>query len=185
MISLKHGGHTLCFTVAGDGDKILNKESCQKYLSDIEEYSFTSFDQLIECVTSLHLIKINDVQWQLSECSCYMWLKNFKCNHVIAVCSRLNLCSFNSIAMNLPLAPKKSRGRMKKRNPALLRDGEVERYALDNDLTVEAFEEEPPVAVPLAAAAPLTRSKTSKRAAVQDPSDEMPAKRRVGRPKKI
>ena len=54
---------------------------------------------------------------------------------------------------------------MKKRNPALLRDGEVERYALDNDLIVEAFEEEPPVAVPLAAAAaPLTRSKTSKRA---------------------
>ena len=57
---------------------------------------------------------------------------------MIAVCSRLNLCGFNAIVMNLlPLAPKKSRGRMKKRNPALLRDGEVERYALDNDLTVK------------------------------------------------
>ena len=74
VISLKHGGHTLCFTVAGDGDKILNKESCHKYLSDIEECSFTSFDQLIECVTSLHIIKINDIQWQLSESLCYMWL---------------------------------------------------------------------------------------------------------------
>ena len=36
VISLKHGGYTLCFTVAGEGDKILNNESCQKYLSDIE-----------------------------------------------------------------------------------------------------------------------------------------------------
>ena len=53
------------------------------------------------------------------------------------------------------------------------------------DLTVEAFEEEQPVAVAVAAAAPLIHSKTSKRAAVQDQSDEMPAKRRVGRPKKI
>ena len=55
------------------------------FSTDIEEFSFTSFDQLIECVMRLHLIKINVVQWQLSECSCYMWLKNFKCNHVIAV----------------------------------------------------------------------------------------------------
>ena len=42
----------------------------------------------------------------LTGCFWYMGLKNFKFNHVKAVLSIINLCSFNRIAMNLSLVLK-------------------------------------------------------------------------------
>ena len=70
----------------------------------------------------MHIIKINEQAWELSECTCSKWLKNYKCNHTIAIAARLGLLNFDAIAMSMPLDKKRSRGRIPNRTKALQRD---------------------------------------------------------------
>ncbi|RNA24848.1 hypothetical protein BpHYR1_043696 [Brachionus plicatilis] len=65
--------------------------------------------------------QFNRDEWELSTCSCKDWLKNYKCDHVIAVCSRLKLCHIKEIAMNIPLERKRRPGRPKATTNALTR----------------------------------------------------------------
>ena len=118
----------------------ITKNLCRDYLKKNDQLDFSSFDQLEEHQQNLHTIKINQKQWQLSECTCYTWSKNLKCKHVIAIASRLNLCSFDQIAMNLPLEPKKRRGRRPKRGAALIRDDPIEQF--EDNLNIEEYGEE-------------------------------------------
>lgn len=100
---------------------------------------FVNFDALIDTQRKIYRTKINFEQWELSECSSYFWLKKFKCKHVISIASIKNLCSFESIAMNLPLEPKKTRGRRKIRRTALHRDEVEENFVEDDEFQIEEY----------------------------------------------
>ena len=64
-------------------------------------------------------IKINKLTWEKSECSCAVWLKNYKCSHIIAISCRLELCHFITVAMAQPIGMKRRQGRPKNTFPAL------------------------------------------------------------------
>ena len=142
-IKLVHNDLTLAMTYANDHtDKPeLTKEICRHHLAQKEKLSFISFDSFIATVNSFHTVKINYEQWELSECTYSWWAKNFKCWHVIAICSRkgIGLNSFESIAFHLPLARNKKRGRKPNRGTAFTR---TDIAAIFNDIADEVNEEE-------------------------------------------
>ena len=109
----------LYFSASGDKSK-LSKEECREYLKNIDSCSFKTFDEMTEYVNSIRLIEIDVESWQLSKCTCWFWLKNFKCNHVIAISTRLSLCNFSSIIMVMPLEKKRKPGRKPLTKPALM-----------------------------------------------------------------
>ena len=99
----------------------INTDSIRQHLIDLELGASTSFDEWIEKTNSIRVVRINTSTWELSECSCSYWQKNFKCNHVIAIAARLNLCNFATIALLLPLERKRKPGRKKATKPCLQR----------------------------------------------------------------
>ncbi|RMZ99197.1 hypothetical protein BpHYR1_000806 [Brachionus plicatilis] len=78
-------------------------------------------------------------EWELSTCSCKDWLKNYKCDHVIAVCSRLNLFHIKELAMNIPLERKCLPDRPKATTNALTRQPNETQNV--NDLGINVYEE--------------------------------------------
>ena len=40
-------------------------------------------------VRKIRYVSINHENWKISTCSCWWWLKNYKCKHMIAICQRL------------------------------------------------------------------------------------------------
>ena len=108
-LDTKHG--RIYFTPAGNRST-LTKQECKEHLSAIENCAFDDFDTMMERVNSIHMIKINT--FELSECNCFYWLKNFKCNHAIAIASRLGLCDFSAIIMTIPLERKRKIGEIKR-----------------------------------------------------------------------
>ncbi len=77
--------------------KIITKEQCRKYLQDINLNVYTDFDNMMQQVEEFRVIKINEHIWENSECSCKEWHKFLKCNHVIALATRLKLCTFSKM----------------------------------------------------------------------------------------
>jgi len=43
------------------------------------------FDTLIDTTTSIHIILLNEDEWESSSFSCAWWHKNKKCNHTIFI----------------------------------------------------------------------------------------------------
>ena len=65
-------------------------------------------------ILSIHEIKIinlNQECWENITCTCKEHLKFLKCNHVIALATRLNLCTFKTVANSIPFAHKRKRGK--------------------------------------------------------------------------
>ena len=58
--------------------------------------------------------------WESSICSCYYWLKNRKCYHVVAAAYRVKLCNFSDICMDQLIEPNRKRGAPEKNKPALM-----------------------------------------------------------------
>jgi hypothetical protein len=56
----------------------------------------SNFDELIEAVNSVRMVYIAP-KWKLSTCTCRRWLKNYICNHVIAMSHRLGLHKFDDM----------------------------------------------------------------------------------------
>ncbi len=67
----------------------------------------------------LHYISINETDWKLSKCSCWWWCKNFKCKHVIGICSRLKLLKFETVHKSVPIGKTRGPGRPKLTKSAL------------------------------------------------------------------
>ncbi len=117
-------------------------------------------DEMLNKVNSILQITINNLSWENSECTCSIWLKNYKCNHVITIACRLKLCDFTTVAMAQPIGMKRRKGRPKNTTTALIRQPS-ETVDLANQNISEDEEECEPV-----------------------PSQSQPAKRGRGRPKK-
>ncbi len=104
-----------------DSDYLITTAECKTYLLALNELQFTSLSELLDTVHSKYIIRMNLDVWELSECSCSLWLKHYKCSHVIAIAVRLKLASWNPIFLDLPLEKKNKKGAKKKSKSALLR----------------------------------------------------------------
>ena len=62
-------------------------------------------------IHEIKIIKLNQECWENSTCTCKEHLKFLKCNHVISLATRLNLCTFKTVAYSIPLAHKRKRGK--------------------------------------------------------------------------
>ena len=129
---------------------ILTKEECKDYLNSLKVMPWLTLDDMLLNVNSILQIKININCWENSECSCGAWLKNYKCNHVIAISCRLKLCDFTTVAMAQPIGMKRRKGRPKSTMPALIRQP-TETVDIANQLISEEEEEDehtPPLLQP-------------------------------------
>ncbi|RNA05163.1 hypothetical protein BpHYR1_033395 [Brachionus plicatilis] len=97
---------------------IMKKSEAKRYAIQSFE-TITRFDDFIDFISSFHIVNINLEEWELSTCNCSGCLKNYKCDHVIAISSRLKLYNFRNIAMNVPHERKLRAGRPKVTTEAL------------------------------------------------------------------
>ena len=77
------------------------------------------------------MVKLNTSCWELSECNCNFWQKNYKCFHIVMCAYREPSCSFkfDAILLLLPCERTKKKGRKKNLTPALTRQ------SIDNEAT--------------------------------------------------
>lgn len=66
------------------------EDSVVKLYTNQNFANFECFNEFIAHVHSIHVVEINRDVWELSTCNCSDWLKNYKCDHVIAASSRLS-----------------------------------------------------------------------------------------------
>ncbi|CAF0745939.1 unnamed protein product [Brachionus calyciflorus] len=92
----------------------LSREDCKQFLQRLEKKQWTNFDEMINDINSIRLIKLNNENWKNSTCTCVFWLKHYKCSHTIAVAYRLKMINFNTIFMDLPISNKRKKGASKK-----------------------------------------------------------------------
>jgi hypothetical protein len=59
----------------------------------------------------MRFIKINTDNFKLSTCSCWHWCKNYKCKHLIDLCSRLDYITYDSKVQSIPIGRNRVRGR--------------------------------------------------------------------------
>ena len=116
-------------------DKQLTKDQCREYLLRIKDCNFIlqeknnhpkhldKFDQFFLAVNKIRMVKLNLDCWELSECNCNFWNKDYKCFHIVLCAFRESKCNFNfdNILLLLPCQKKQSRGAKSKTKPALLR----------------------------------------------------------------
>ena len=137
-----------------DEKKAITKDECRQFIKDVSECKWNSFNEMMTEINHIRLINLSS-EWKNSECSCGIWQKNLKCNHVIALACRLQLASFSTIAMNVPLQHKRRKGAPKKMAPALVhqaisfQEEEMRGIEVDSD-EEEAVEEQVPVPVVIA-----------------------------------
>ena len=98
----------------------LSKAECRQFIKNIENFKWFSFDAMIFDINRIRVIKLNREEWENSECTCSHWQKNYKCNHVISLATRLRLASFSTVAYSIPLQHKRKKGAPKKMASALV-----------------------------------------------------------------
>ncbi len=94
-----------------------------QYTTDSRKFTdckWSSFDKMMQDINRIRMIKLNKEEWENSECTCSFWQKNYKCNHVISLATRLRLASFSTVAYSIPLQHKRKKGAPKKMASALV-----------------------------------------------------------------
>ncbi|CAF0858135.1 unnamed protein product, partial [Brachionus calyciflorus] len=101
---------------SGDDNKSieLSREDCKKFLQRLDKKPWENFNEMINDINSIRLIKMNTENWKNSTCTCVFWLKHYKCSHTISVAYRLKMVDFNIIFMDLPISNKRKKGASKK-----------------------------------------------------------------------
>jgi hypothetical protein len=135
IIRLREGEGYLYFIPAGKQES-LTKDKCREYLSKVKGCDFECFDRMFEYMNSIRVVKLNLSCWEMSECSCKYWLKDYKCFHIVSVAHRESACSFSlqSIVLSLPLERKRDRGAKSSTKSALIRQSLDQR-----DITTKAI----------------------------------------------
>ncbi|CAF0791211.1 unnamed protein product [Brachionus calyciflorus] len=71
--------------------KDLSREECRNFIQRLDDKPWNHFDEMLNDIKSIFLVKLNQENWKNSICNCVDWLKNYKCCHTIAIAYRLNL----------------------------------------------------------------------------------------------
>lgn len=111
IVQDKADNYTFIYAGEDDSRPKLSTEIGRTFLSKQKHGDWDSFDHLIQIRNSMHVIKVNIKNWMNIQCSCNTFLKHNKYKNIIAVSTRLNLTSFDNIAMSLPLTKKAKKGR--------------------------------------------------------------------------
>ncbi|RNA34454.1 hypothetical protein BpHYR1_021522 [Brachionus plicatilis] len=83
--------------------------------------TWATFKEYLSWNDSYKIIEINEQVWELSECSCQYWKKNYICKHVIGISYKLS--KFDTFpALDLNIEQNSKRGRRKKASSALQRN---------------------------------------------------------------
>jgi len=164
-----------------DTIKDISRDQCSQftnYISNIDKE--TSFERLIETTDSIKVLKFNDEEWKLSQCSCAWWHKHLKCNHVITLAVRLKKASYIEVAYSAPITSKRRKGRPALTVGCLARQPDELQGVAGIDLPSEDDEDEDdlPISEIVARQKPLEEEPP----VVIDPPVVPPRKR--GRPKK-
>ena len=77
------------------------------------------FDEFIEHSRKIRVVKFNEDNFKLSTCSCWHWCKDYKCKHLIDLCSRMDYLIYDSKVRSVPLGANRRRGRPAKTKGAL------------------------------------------------------------------
>lgn len=107
------------YIFAGDNEAKMTENVVDNYL----KHNYNSFDDFSQNVYKLYEVEFpKEVdQWTKSKCSCASFGKFYICKHIVGIAYRLGILEpeENASRFDLPLEPKKSRGRPKKASRAL------------------------------------------------------------------
>ena len=95
---------------SGDKEKTLTRNEYKQFLQELEDNKWNNFDEMFVAINRIRIITMNKENWKLSHCTCWFWLKHYKCVHIIGCGYRLQLSNFKSIGMDLPLTNKRKAG---------------------------------------------------------------------------
>ena len=120
--SKKHSYHRLSSDMycTSDSIRLITKQhglELLEYIGNVK--SETAFDELIQKISEIRLIKLNMEQWMLSSCTCAGWHKYLKCVHITTLAYILKMIPMDEYNKFLPVAPKKKRGALSKTVKAL------------------------------------------------------------------
>lgn len=80
---------------------------------------WTSFKLFKERAFKVWIVQIPDAQWTRAQCTCPLFLKQYKCKHVIGLAIRLQYVKPPPAVKQTPIGQKRKRGRPKKATNAL------------------------------------------------------------------
>ncbi|CAF0981464.1 unnamed protein product, partial [Brachionus calyciflorus] len=109
-----------CYYLSSGERADITKEDCKSFNQALLEQKWKNFDEMMHEITSIYRVKFNEDSWKLSTCSCCFWLKNYKCNHQIAIAARKKKCNFDSVGMDIPIQSNRKKGRPKNTLSAFL-----------------------------------------------------------------
>ncbi|RMZ99696.1 hypothetical protein BpHYR1_008019 [Brachionus plicatilis] len=118
IIKYNHNGslYFMCTSELLDYDA--NKSRCKDFW--LKSNGWQNFNEFIFWANEIRCVKINQEEWELSECSCEAWLKHLVCKHVIGVSFHLGLNKLPGV--DLSIEGNAKRGRKKIANRALQRN---------------------------------------------------------------
>lgn len=125
MISVKSddGKYVSFYVFAGDNmDKITNAD-----VDNYDKRTYQDFDSFVVEAFSIYKIKFdqNAIIWQMAECTCPAFAKQYSCKHMAAVAFRLGILNPPDnlwAKAEAPIEAKRARGRPRKATPALVKD---------------------------------------------------------------
>ena len=100
--------------------KTLTAAQCIDWFEQRDFKDWPSFDDFIKHTKQLRFIKINKDNYKMSECSCSTWCKYYKCKHMIDLCSRLGLITYEDRHKSIPIGANRRRGNPGKTKGSLM-----------------------------------------------------------------
>lgn len=95
----------------------INSDYINKNYAKIKDLNF---DLLMEYRANIKIIDFNTENWATSKCSCWFYLKNYHCYHLISIAVNLNLATIPMRYIKSAIEPKKKAGRSDKAKKALI-----------------------------------------------------------------
>lgn len=152
----------------------LSSAECASYFSSVNSATVASFGSYIQLFRSISYVAVGD-DWRLSVCNCSIWCKYYMCDHVLAVCNRLQHFEFPDVAKIVLVGGNRKRGRPKATQFAL----DIQPQETNIELVSSSDEEEVVVAAPVVEVPVLVTNKPTRKRARQEeePSASVSTKR--------
>ena len=119
IVKLRHQNKLIYMVTSTDVTYEATKKGCRNYLNSTEPWA--TFKEYLSWNDSYKIIEINEQVWELSECSCQYWKRNYICKHVVGISYKLS--KFDTFpALDLNIEQNSKRGRRKKTCSGLQRN---------------------------------------------------------------
>ena len=92
----------------------ISKDDCKSYNQALNGKKWSNFDEMMNQIYSIHRVKYDENDWTLISCTCWFWLKRYKCHRQIAIAARKKKCNFDSVGMDIPIQSNRKKEDQKK-----------------------------------------------------------------------